>query len=47
MCVRVHAVNGALVSEENQVRMLAAWMGQQGCSETRFSSGFNQPSLAK
>lgn len=23
---RVHAVDGALVSEENRVRMLAAWM---------------------
>jgi len=25
-CGRVHAVNGATVSEENRVRLLAAWM---------------------
>ena len=25
-----HAVDGALVTEENRVRMLAAWMREQG-----------------
>lgn len=27
---RVHAVDGDLVSEENRVRMLGAWLRQQG-----------------
>jgi hypothetical protein len=27
---RVHAVDSSLVSEENRVRMLAAWVRQQG-----------------
>lgn len=27
---RVHAVDGALVTEENRVRMLGAWLCQQG-----------------
>jgi hypothetical protein len=26
MCGRVHAVDGALVTEENRHRMLAAWV---------------------
>jgi hypothetical protein len=27
---RAHAVDGALVTEENRVRMLGAWLRQQG-----------------
>jgi len=27
---RVHAVDGATVTEENRVRMLGAWLRQQG-----------------
>jgi len=27
---RVHAVDGALVTEENRVRMLGAWLRKQG-----------------
>ncbi|MBM3350104.1 MAG: hypothetical protein FJY58_10495 [Betaproteobacteria bacterium] len=29
-CAVVHAMDGALVTEENRVRMLGAWLRQQG-----------------